>query len=199
MNTRPLSPVEISLLGLIALMMVIGVAIGIQSPMPAAPTLTPTPSLRYPSPTLTPSLSPTPITMANPVVPADWREFDLDGFVLYAPNSCSHEDTQGIDSNIGQIVCSDYSLTYDYGWYSNPLSEYDRSREYIIDYRTLDEKVAKFVRPVEAPGWIGVYVSEVEDSDLEKPSNKLTIGGDVQNSTSLNEVLTILENIRFTR
>lgn len=77
-------------------------------------------------------------TPAAPLaVPDDWQTIKAgNAFTFKAPPDLQEKKVQGIDSFVREYVSKDMTLSFDYGWYSDPMNRegYKRS-ETIIDGR----------------------------------------------------------------
>ena len=60
--------------------------------------------------------------------PAVWTRRDVGPFVLYLPPDLEVVPTRGIDSFVEEYRGRDFSLSFDYGWYSDPLKYRNRPR-----------------------------------------------------------------------
>jgi hypothetical protein len=57
-----------------------------------------------------------------PPVPAGWQTIDVEGkFSFMAPPDLKPQPVQGIDSLVGQYASPTLDVTFDYGWYSDPM------------------------------------------------------------------------------
>ena len=63
--------------------------------------------------------------------PAGWQKIDTkQGFSFYAPPGTTFQPLQGEDSQIGEISGPTFMLRYDFGFYSNDLSDAKNNPDY---------------------------------------------------------------------
>ena len=63
--------------------------------------------------------------------PADWQKIDTkEGFSFYAPPGTQFHPLQGEDSFVGEISSPAFMLQYDFGFYSNDLSDAKNNPDY---------------------------------------------------------------------
>src|SRR5262245_49892538 len=62
-----------------------------------------------------------------------WKEVDTGPFSFHAPVGIVREDVQGTDSYVGKYRVEGITLTFDYGRYSNSLSDYPEVAGPLID------------------------------------------------------------------
>ena len=63
--------------------------------------------------------------------PADWQKIDTkQGFSFYAPPGTHFQPLQGEDSFVGEISSPTFMLQYDFGFYSNDLSDAKNNPDY---------------------------------------------------------------------
>jgi len=95
-----------------------------------------------------------------------WQRTDISierSFSMLSPAFCYHRPIQGIDSSVGEIICPDFSLSYDYGSYSNSLKGYEDSHN--VSYPTIGKRQAKLIEPQVYPDIIGVYFDQVKKGE----------------------------------
>ena len=70
-----------------------------------------------------------------PSVPSNWQTISANGkFTFKAPPDLKPEPVQGIDSFVGKYASPTLEVTFDYGWYSDPMNgEGYTSREITVD------------------------------------------------------------------
>jgi hypothetical protein len=67
-------------------------------------------------------------------VPSGWEKIDTkQGFSFYAPPGTRFQRLQGKDSSVGEIVGPTFNLQYDFGYWSNDLSEAKNNQDYSED------------------------------------------------------------------
>ena len=77
-----------------------------------------------------------------PSVPQDWQTISANGkFTFKAPPDLKPEPVQGIDSFVGKYASPTLEVTFDHGWYSDPM---DREG-YTSRGTTVDGKAARLV------------------------------------------------------
>jgi hypothetical protein len=90
------------------------------------------------------------------VVQGDWQSIEAEkAFTFKAPPDLQPEQVQGIDSFIGRYVSQSMTVSFDYGWYSDPMDRegFDRSST------TIDGRRAYIVRKSDV---MGVHFPEVQ-------------------------------------
>lgn len=80
------------------------------------------------------TLSQEPLSCAD----IEWRHEELGPFTLLLPIDMIKEDVQGIDSFVGKYNREGMALSFDYGWYSGPLSGYCR----LPDFREFEVELS---------------------------------------------------------
>lgn len=92
----------------------------------------------------------------SPVVPDDWQTIKAgDAFTFKAPPDLRPNPVQGIDSFVGKYTSPGMTLSFDYGWYSDPMNRegFERSSTMI------DGKRAYFARK---NSFLGVHFPKIE-------------------------------------
>lgn len=104
-------------------------------------------------------------------VPADWVRLDANSaFSLSAPAGTTYTPAQGIDSMVGSFDAAAFQLNFDYGAYSNSLSNLSEEEDYQIRDVEIDGKPAKIVTAVapsfseQQPYFIGVHFPDLGQS-----------------------------------
>jgi hypothetical protein len=101
-------------------------------------------------------------------------------FSFSIPSNLKVMDVKGIDSLIGSYRCEDLELTYDYGWYSDPLN-YSNYPEYKEERVTIDGREAKIVtfkdtKQKQGLTYVtGIHIAKVNTEDEEHGQNRLTM------------------------
>jgi hypothetical protein len=124
-------------------------------------------------------------------LPEGWQKLDTDFFSIYAPPSWQFHVGMALDSYTGEFVGDGARLEFDYGQYSNPLSE-EKEPTYIVTKEKVSGHLARIVSPkVPGHGVTGIYFGDVGDS------NKLDIFGQNLSESQQKTALTIFRTIRF--
>jgi hypothetical protein len=72
-------------------------------------------------------------------VPSGWKKIDTkQGFSFYAPPGTQHYPLQGKDSFVGEITGPAFSLRYDFGFWSNDLSDAKNEQNYSEEQAVID-------------------------------------------------------------
>lgn len=141
------------------------------------------------------------ITYASEV-PPDWIKVSVGSdFDLMAPAGTSFRPGKAIDSNAGEIVTPDFTLSFDYGLYSNPLNDMSRYTNHETHDARVDGKPALIVTantprfPTDRPYFIGIHFPKVKTSILG--AVKLTIEGQLDVEDRYTTVERMFRTIRF--
>ena len=125
-------------------------------------------------------------------VPDGWKQLDAGYFTAYAPPTWQFRKMQGIDSYVGAFVGDGVRLEFDYGQYSNPLSD-EKESTYIVMEEKVNGHLARIVRPrVAGHGVTGIYFRDAVDN------NALNMAGLNLSESQQKTALTIFRTIRFT-
>jgi len=90
-----------------------------------------------------------------PPVPSSWQTISVDGkFTFKAPPDLKLEPAQGIDSFVGKYVSPTLEVSFDYGWYSDPMNR----EGYTSRGVTVDGKSARLVTNGDV---VGIHFSKV--------------------------------------
>jgi|SRR5580704_12138790 hypothetical protein len=93
--------------------------------------------------------------------PTGWRKIEARKFSLYAPPGWKLHDREGIDSYVGEFAGSGMALKFDFGQYSNSLSE-AQEPSYVVDHKLIHGSWARIVSPrMPGRGITGVYFPSV--------------------------------------
>jgi hypothetical protein len=120
-----------------------------------------------------------------------WQKVDTGAFSVSAPAGWEFHPLQGIDSYVGRISGDGIVLEFDYGDYSNDLSE-EKEPKYEVVHKLIDGLPARIIRSkTSGSGLTGVYVG------MSRRRGALNLCG--QNLTSAQQelALKIFETIRF--
>jgi hypothetical protein len=99
-------------------------------------------------------------------VPPGWVKIDTkQGFSFYAPPGTQFHPLQGEDSFVGEIAGPAFSLRYDFGYWSNDLSDAKNAQDYseeqvVIDGRDGVIRRATFSSPDGQTYFAGLYVQQ---------------------------------------
>ncbi|MDO1445202.1 hypothetical protein Q0590_03015 [Rhodocytophaga aerolata] len=118
-----------------------------------------------------------------------WHTIDLGSFTIAAPTAYLYFKIRGIDSYVGGITNKRDTLIFDYGWYSNDLSDLDKDSSYQIKTITVNNKRFKIVEQKANSGFIGAYTN-----DLPKKNRLMIVCEDCE---ELGEKMKILQTIAF--
>lgn len=117
------------------------------------------------------TLSPGPIT-SDECITTDWNRISTASVSVLAPSDLSDSQPQGIDSEVGQFESDDFSIEWDYGWYSNPLDNVDATEERSIVVDGYEARQIWFPSAARSKS-IGIHIPRVAG---EEPAvDKLTI------------------------
>lgn len=119
-----------------------------------------------------------------------WKEVTADGFSIYVPGEWKYERLQGTDSWVGEFSGNGMTLSYDFGAYSNSLSEYKGSES--ATHETIDGKEARVVMDKEK-GFSGIYIPDASEG---RRSN-LTIYAKGLTPNQMDVALKIFRTIKF--
>ena len=124
-------------------------------------------------------------------LPDGWKQLDTDYFTVYAPATWKFRKMQGIDSYVGAFAGDGARLEFDYGKYSNPLSD-EKEPTYVVNEEKVGGRLARIVSPkVPGHGVTGIYFRDVGDT------NGLNISGRDLSEAQQKTALTIFWTIRF--
>ena len=128
---------------------------------------------------------------AATTLPDGWKQLDADYFTIYAPPTWKFRKLQGIDSYVGEFVGDGVKLEFDYGQYSNALTD-EKEPTYVVIEEKVGGRLARMVSPrVPGHGVTGIYFQDVGDA------NGLNIAGLNLSDAQQKTVLTIFRTIRF--
>ncbi len=131
----------------------------------------------------------------------DWFSVKNHHFSAMLPPGWAYEPLQGIDSFVGRYHGDGAELTFDYGFYSDPLN-YDADPVYDVHEETIGGLTAKIVRTKGAPGLTGVHFAFIESSQFPGDNIpfdvRLTITGQNLSTAHQEIAMQIFRSIRFT-
>jgi hypothetical protein len=90
-----------------------------------------------------------------------WHKITLSHFNIEVPSSYHYFKLQGIDTYVGGITNHEDTIEFDYGWYSNPLTDYENGKDYNVNLEIIKGKKFKIVRQKKEPGFIGAYTDDL--------------------------------------
>jgi hypothetical protein len=97
--------------------------------------------------------------------PTGWQEIETGTFSLYIPPGWRFRKLQGFDSHVGEFFGDGVVLNFDFGQYSDPLSE-DDEPSYVVSHLVIDGMAAKTVSSRNpGHGITGVYFPSVSPPD----------------------------------
>jgi len=119
-------------------------------------------------------------TQSPPAVPNDWINVEIgSAFSLMAPQGSVAHQGEGTDSLIGTIEVNGIKLSFDYGFYSNPLTNNGSYQNYITEDVLIDGVSARIVtgyttrNSPSAPYFIGIHFPKIKNTVIG--STRLTI------------------------
>ncbi|MBU6299078.1 MAG: hypothetical protein KGJ79_07730 [Alphaproteobacteria bacterium] len=144
----------------------------------------------------------------NPVVaievPPGWQQIDTkQGFSFYVPPGTQFHQLPGTDSFLGEITGPTFVLQYDFGFYSNDLSDAENNPDYSEKTMSVDGRngLVRQATLREAEGWpyfIGLYIQQaVFHAAYPGRWAALEIHGTVASPQDRATVEQIFQTIRF--
>lgn len=135
----------------------------------------------------------------------EWREEDLTAFSLLLPADMVKEDVEGTDSFVGQYNRDGMTLSFDYGWYSNPLNSFCDQPEYQESQIELSGKPARIISfsnenhlfDPEYTYVAGLYVPTASEEYAPGAVDKLQANIQFNDAENKAMALCILESVRF--
>jgi hypothetical protein len=127
--------------------------------------------------------------------PADWQKIDAGAFSLYAPRGWKFHKKQGIDSYVGEIAGGGVVLSFDFGQFSNSLSD-AQEPSFVVAHELIHGSEAKIVSPrTPGHGVTAIYFPSVPR--FLKADNKLCLVGNDLTAAQQEVALRIFRTIRF--
>ena len=124
-------------------------------------------------------------------LPDGWQKLDTDFFSIYAPPSWQFHEGMPLDSYSGEFVGDGARLEFDYGEYSNSLSD-EKEPTYVVSEERVGGRLARLVSPkVPGHGVTGIYFRDVGDT------NKLNVAGRNLSESQQKTALMMFRTIRF--
>ena len=124
---------------------------------------------------------------------------DTGPFDVTLPPGWGYTPSQGSDSFFGEFNGKDFSIFFDYGWYSGNLDAYENDPFYTVSHETIDGREAVVVTPRGSRSGFTAASIIVEDHRTPNTFIQTTIllqAEDVPNSLRA-EVLSIYRSLRF--
>ena len=119
-------------------------------------------------------------------LPDGWKQLDADYFTVYAPATWTFRN-----SYVGAFAGDSAQLEFDYGEYSNPLSD-EKEPTYVVSQEKMGGRLARIVSPkVPGHGVTSIYFRDVGYT------NGLNISGRDLSESQQKTALTIFRTIRF--
>jgi len=144
----------------------------------------------------------------TPDVPAGWKRIPATPlgssyapFSVAVPEHWTYQPLMGIDSFVGEFTGDGVELTFDYGWWSNPLPSAGEPG-YDVSFERISCAQAKLVVARAAPASVtGVYFEDTGTSGRmvgsERFRNKLQVSGRELDVEAQRTALAIFRSIRF--
>ncbi|TSC85764.1 MAG: hypothetical protein G01um101416_783 [Microgenomates group bacterium Gr01-1014_16] len=131
-----------------------------------------------------------------------WQSINTGPFTVSLPPSWKFNKLQGTDSFVGEFVGNGIKLSFDYGWYSDPLNRYQNDPNYFISEEIISNYLAKIIYPKSnlSTGTIGIHFPTTHpplpNQYLLVQTNRLTITANTkENEKEL--ILYIFRSIKF--
>ncbi len=128
-----------------------------------------------------------------------WKTIDAGGkFSFDLPQNMNKEEVQPIDSFVQQYVGDGMLVSFDYGWYSDPLDRYESEPEYWREQRKVGGFNATLIG-YKFDGDLGKYHAGIAFRNITNDGipNHLTMSIFYNNPEDKNTAIKILESIRF--
>lgn len=127
---------------------------------------------------------------------------DVRKFSIQLPEGWVYEPQTGIDSFVGSFRGEGITLSFDYGYYSNPLAN-EGDIKYSLTYETIDGQQAKLVKSnVKGKGLTGVYFGDIKKNPEASSSpamlkTMLNVYGENIPEEKIERLFEIFRSIRF--
>jgi hypothetical protein len=126
--------------------------------------------------------------------PTGWQKLETGAFSLYGPPGWELRKRQGFDSYVAELAGDGMVLSFDFGRYSNPLSD-AQEPSYVIVYEVVHGVNAKIVSPKKpGQGITGIYFPSVPTAEI---GNKLCLVGYDLTAAQQETALRMFQTIRF--
>jgi hypothetical protein len=136
-----------------------------------------------------------------PTLPPSWVTIDARQFTFSAPPDLRAVPVRGIDSYVGRYTNQTVVLSFDYGWYSDPLTDnYKQRANYKKEHTKVDGRkavIVTFSRPSEQHAFdhcIGIHFPDLGDG-----RTKLTIFARCATTNLWTVLRDSFRSIHFTR
>ncbi len=147
------------------------------------------------------------INVTNNIIPdtitdieGGWKTIDAEGkFSFDLPQSMNKKEVRPLDSFVQQYVGDGMLVTFDYGWFSDPLDRYESEPEYWREQKKVDGYDATLIGYKPDADW-GKYNAGIAFRNITNDGiqfNHLTMSISYNNSEDKNTTIKILESIRF--
>jgi|GEM_PF-1730908 len=127
---------------------------------------------------------------SSPVVQANnnfTQTLDFGDFKIKTPKEWRKIKERGIDSYVGGLTNGTDTLEFDFGQYSNDLT--DTREEYLYADDTINGKAGYIAKPkIKGKGFIGVYFGNIDGDNFNLCS---------RHPKNEKEIISIFQNIRF--
>lgn len=125
----------------------------------------------------------------GPAKNENWHTIKLRSFSIETPVTFRFLKYNGIDSYVGRITNGIDNLTFDYGWYSNDLSEFDTVQGVQVSMEIINGRKIKIVKELKEAGVVGMYTEDLGND------NRLSIL--CMNCQNLNEKVQMFRTLKF--
>ncbi len=131
--------------------------------------------------------------------PTNWQFINAGSFTLSLPPNWKFNKLQGIDSYVGEFVGDDMKLHFDFGWYSNSLTE-DSDPSHIVTYETIGGYETKIIIPkIAGDGITGVYFDNIGGKFLQKQQTRFNLYGENFTSSQQETALKIFRTLKIVK
>jgi hypothetical protein len=128
---------------------------------------------------------------------AGWHRIDAGGFSLAVPDGFERVEVQGIDSNVGELRGPGTVLTWDLGWYSNPLADHGQTG-FAAEPVTIDGRAGRLVTfAQQGAEAAGEHCAGLHFQDLGDGQTKLTVFARCNTPAERAIAERILRSLRF--
>lgn len=130
----------------------------------------------------------------------EWQRVEIKGrFSFSIPPEMKRTSASGIDSLVGEYRSPNISLSFDYGWYSDPL-DYQGRTNYEESFIEVDGRKAKLVtfRQTDSKNDFANFAG-IHFADPGDDQNKLTMWARYQNRNDLDQIKRVFQSIKFIR
>ena len=142
----------------------------------------------------------TPCAFALPAT-AGWTTYDEGAFSIQLPAGYVRGQAYSIDSKVGRWTSGAKGITYDFGFYSNPLQQNDSHpfRDLVVCQESAGPGAPRIVRYTWQDGKYGLaaHWPKLRHSSFMGMDESLTVSGRVDKAEDLAEMLAIVRSVRF--